>query len=34
MGYGIVLPTLYRQLLGGLEHLDDFPFSWEFHHPN
>jgi hypothetical protein len=23
------------KLLGGLEHeFDDFPFSWEFHHPN
>ena len=24
MVYGIVLPALYKQLLGGLEHLDDF----------
>jgi len=25
----------YEWLIGGLEHeFDDFPFSWQFHHPN
>ena len=33
--WGLLSPMMNPYLVGGLEHeFYDFPFSWEFHHPN